>query len=181
MHHSLSVKNNASVYGDCFRINFDIAAPLRRFAPEAGSVISRTGSSGLAVELCARFSALHYMRAVVKTQNVFAFTQKETLLHLWTIYFMCIESDSKNWRYLLRYGRMRAYAKLCMDQYLFQSLDAAALLPDTVDRALMMWISWFSTSWGEITISLPMLSRFITYTIYPQRRCRTRIYIMKTR
>ncbi|KAF8312135.1 hypothetical protein DL93DRAFT_2082554 [Clavulina sp. PMI_390] len=36
-----------------------------------------------------------------------------------------------------------------MDQYLFQSLDATTLLPETVDRALMMWICWFSTSWGE--------------------------------
>lgn len=162
MHHSLSVKNNPSVYGDCFRINFDIAAPTRRFASETSSGVSRTGSSGLTVELCSRFSALHYMRAVVKNQNVFAFSQQETLLHLWTIYFMCIESDSKNWRYLLRYGRMRAYAKLCMDQYLFQSLDAPALLPDTVDRALMMWISWFSTSWGETAMTLPVLSRFMT-------------------
>lgn len=149
LHYSLSINNNATVYGDCFRLKFDMTAPLRRFAPESNTGISRTGSSGLASELRARFAALHYMRAVVNSQDLFAFSEQETLLHLWTVYFMCIESDSKNHKYLCRFGKMRAYAKLCVDQYLFQSLDSPHLLPETVDRSLMMWIFWFSTSWGE--------------------------------
>jgi hypothetical protein len=150
---SLSIHDNTSVYGHCFRLNFDISAPLRRFDTESDVDASRTGSPGLAAEFCARFAALHYMRAVVNAQNVFIFSEQETLLHLWAIYFMCIESDSKNHKYLFRYGHMRAYAELCLDQYLFQSLDAPSLLPDTVDRSLMMWILWFSTSWGMFAMT----------------------------
>lgn len=149
LYYTLSINNNSSVFGDCFRLNFDVAAPLRRFSSEPNTESSRVCSPGLTAELRARFAALHYMRAVVEAQNVFAFSEQETLLHLWTIYFMCIESDSKNSKYLFRYGRMRPYARLCMDQYLFQSLDAPNLLPETIDRSLMMWISWFGTSWGE--------------------------------
>jgi len=153
LYYSLSIHNNTPVYGDCFRLNFDITAPLRRFRTASDVDASRTGSSGLAAELRARFAALHYMRAVVNAQNIFKFSGQDTLLHLWTIYFMCIESDSKNHRYLFRYGHMQAYAKLCLDQYLFQSLDTISLLPDTMDRTLMMWISWFSTSWGTFAVT----------------------------
>lgn len=144
----LSIHDNTAVYGHCFRLNFDISAPLRRFDTEYDVDASRIGSPGLAAEFCARFAALHYMRTVVDAQDLFIFSEQQTLLHLWAIYFMCIESDSKNHKRLFRYGHMRAYAQLCLDQYLFQSLDASSLLPDTVDRTLMMWILWFSTSWG---------------------------------
>lgn len=106
----------------------------------------RTGSAGLAAELKARFKALHYMRAVVDENKLFSFSSEATIASLWTIYFMCIESDGKNARYLFEYADLRAYAKLCVDQYLFQSLDDINLLDDTVDRALMMWIAWFATS-----------------------------------
>lgn len=153
LYYSLSIKHNALVYADTFRLKFDTAAPLRRFASESAAVEARTSTSGLASELRARFAALHYMRTVVDTQNVFCFSERETLLHLWTIYFMCIESDSKNQKYLVTYGQMRTYARLCMDQYLFQSLDAPDLLPETTERSLMMWISWFSTTWGTLTFS----------------------------
>lgn len=148
LRYSLSIDHNPSAYADAFRLKFDTAAPLRRFDQDSKASPPRTGTSGLASELRARFAALRYMRNVVELQNVFAFSKQETVSYLWTIYFMCIESDSKNHKYLLQYGHMGAYARICVDQYLFQSLDAAELLPDTTGRALMMWISWFSTSWG---------------------------------
>lgn len=153
LYYSLSIRHNSAVYGHCFRLNFDISALLRRFDTNSDVDASRTSSSGLAAEICARFAALHYMRAVVEAQNLFIFSEQQTLHHLWTIYFMCIESDSKNHKYLFRYGQMREYARLCLDQYLLPSLDTAGLLPDTVDRCLMMWIHWFGTSWGVFVFS----------------------------
>lgn len=147
LYRALGFKCNSTPYAETFRREFDILAPLRRFENEVfpnGS--RRVGSAGLASELKARFKALHYMRSVITSSNLFCFSSEETLTSLWTIYFMCIESDEKNSKYLFKYADLKAYASICMDQYLFQSLDDVELLEDTVDRSLMMWIAWFATS-----------------------------------
>jgi hypothetical protein len=150
LYYTLSFQHNPTVFANLFRQTFDTAAPNRRFYSEILSDgVRRTGSAGLASELKARFTALRYMRAVVDMQNVLSFHCEETNQHLWTAYFMCIESDGKNRLWMTEYGKLPEFARLCVDQYLFQSFEDGDLFDESIDRTLMMWVAWFSTSWGE--------------------------------
>lgn len=153
LHYSLSANNNHSLYADIFRYKFDTAAPLRRFSRTQPWRIS---SAALTAELRGRFTTLRHMRQTVLAGGFTAnwggvsSTTDDLLRHLWTIYFMCIESDGRNADQLLNYGHLRAYIRICIERSLFPTLHLDAYLPETLDRALILWILWLSTSWSTL-------------------------------
>ncbi|KAF9510422.1 hypothetical protein BS47DRAFT_66893 [Hydnum rufescens UP504] len=147
LYYSLSLKHNLSLYAAIFRFKFDSAAAHRRFGRTEPWRIS---AAGLSAELCARFNALHYMRQVVLSGDRSKYPDEEVIPHLWTLYFMCIESDGKNAEQLLFYGNLRPYIRMCLTQYLLPAYRIGGGVPETVDRSLILWMLWFSTTWNSL-------------------------------
>ncbi|KAF9510423.1 hypothetical protein BS47DRAFT_67075 [Hydnum rufescens UP504] len=167
LYYSLSLENNPSLHAAIFRFKFDSAAAHRRFGRSEPWRISATG---LSAELRARFDALRYMRGVALSGNRSKHPDEEIVRHLWTLYFMCIESDEKNVDQLLFYGKLRPYIQICLTQYLLPVYRAGGGLPETVDRSLILWMSWFSTTWDSLNEESADLEAEITsllcYVVY---------------
>lgn len=119
---------------------------MRRFSNDP---LRRTFSTGLGFELQARFDALHFMRSVVRTKKYIARSEEHITRYLWTIYFMCTESDEKNGLQLRRYGMLEDFLQISMEELLFPVVDSEQYLPETLDRTLVAWIMWMSTTWGK--------------------------------
>lgn len=150
LNYSLSFQNNRGLYADIFRLKFDTAAPTRRFGPELG--VSRLSSFGLASELRSRYTTLAFMRTVIRNKDAVSPSEGEMKRHLWTMYFMCLESDEKNARELFEYGGLKPFVRICMEQRFLPLLDISLLIPASIELALITWILWLSTSWGTLTV-----------------------------
>ncbi len=132
---------------------------MRRFSNDP---LRRTSSTGFGLELCARFEALHFMRSVVRTKKWIAQSEAPITRYLWTIYFMCIESDGKNGLQLGGYGKLSDFLQICMEELLLPVAHSEQYLLETLDRTLVAWIMWMSTTWGKPILSSP----YLAYLIY---------------
>ncbi|KAF8328231.1 uncharacterized protein EI90DRAFT_2926448, partial [Cantharellus anzutake] len=146
IYYSLSFQHNHGLYADIFRFKFDCGAPIRRFANDP---LCRTSSTGLSLELRSRFEALRYMRTVVQTKTCITHSKEETIRHLWTIYFMCTESDRKNFVQLVSYGDLKTFLRVCMEELLLPAIETEEYVLETLDRTLVAWILWLSTTLGK--------------------------------
>ncbi|KDQ15922.1 hypothetical protein BOTBODRAFT_43836 [Botryobasidium botryosum FD-172 SS1] len=135
----LSYPVNPTLYARIFAAKFDVAAIIRRSGPGCITAACR------ADELRRRCSVLRRMRQIVNAQDFWSCEEDAVLADLCSIYQMCLESDGNNRQQLLEYGHLRQYALLYVRKEMLPFL-ARGLLSDTLERALAMWLLWFSTT-----------------------------------
>lgn len=75
-------------------------------------------------------------------------SEQEFTRDLWTIYLMCLESDGRNVIQLCHYAYLQQFVRICINQDIILSGFNPGYPKDTTERSLILWLSWFTTSWG---------------------------------